>query len=198
VNPIFFGEWGMETWQAILAAVTGNVVALAAIGFLGKSLIENALVKNAKRFEHDLKAAADSAIVHLSSELQGRQQLRMAAVETRLQAHQEAFTMWRRLVDNDQANGAPMVIQCQKWWDEHCVYLEPQVRQAFVVAYSSEHLRAQLVSARAPSEEIIEVFDKVMEFPNILFKAVALPPLSQAEAEAITPSTMPRQNRSQG
>ncbi len=65
----------------------------------------------------------------LVEELKARHQLRLAAVDRRLHAHQEAFTLWRKLmavVHSDQV--IKVVQECQTWWEQNCVYLEPKVR----------------------------------------------------------------------
>jgi hypothetical protein len=62
----------MESWQTIAAAVIGNSVALAILGWLGKSLLEKLLQRETKRFEVELKAKADSTIEQLKSDLQLR------------------------------------------------------------------------------------------------------------------------------
>ncbi|WP_198086270.1 hypothetical protein [Variovorax sp. E3] len=57
-----------------------------------------------------------------------RNQLRMAAVDRRLQAHQDAFTMLRELAKD--AHGPEIgkrVTACQEWWEKNCLYLEPQL-----------------------------------------------------------------------
>ena len=76
---------------------------------------------------------------------------------------------------------------CQSWWEKNCLYLEPKVRQAFVEAYMNAHLRAEFVQARAESRYITGAWEKVMAFPNVLFEAIQLPPLTTTESEALKP-----------
>ena len=108
----------------------------------------------------------------------------MAALDRRLLAHQESFTHWRSLVTGPVDSGAA-VGACPSWWARNCLYLEPTVRQAFVVAYSNASLRNELVQVRAESSLIIDAWQKVMAFPDILVAAVQLPPMSEAEVNAI-------------
>lgn len=126
----------------------------------------------------------------LIEELKARNQLRMAALDRRLLAHQEAFTHWRSLVAGPDESGAA-VIACQTWWERNCLYLEPAVRQAFVVAYSNAHLRSEFVQIGAESHLIIDAWQKVMAFPDILFSAVQLPPMSETEVKAIEGGVSP-------
>ena len=73
----------------------------------------------------------------LLEDLRSKQQLRMAAVEKRLEAHQHAYMLWRKLRTNlhsDNINS--IVMECQEWWQCNCLYLAPAAREAFRLAYS--------------------------------------------------------------
>lgn len=120
----------------------------------------------------------------LVEELRAKHQLRMAALDRRLQAHQEAFTYWRKLVAGPEESDAA-VQECQAWWEQNCVYLEPTVRHAFVVAYSNARTRNEFVQMHADSRLIIDAWHKVMEFQEILFAAVQLPAMSEVEVKEI-------------
>jgi hypothetical protein len=101
-----------------------------------------------------------------------------------LQAHQEAFALWRKLSTGHEQAGAA-VIECQTWWEQNCLYLEPDVRQAFVVAYSNAQIRDEFVRIRADSQLILEASQKITAFPDILFNAVKLPPMSETETKIL-------------
>jgi hypothetical protein len=62
----------MELWQTLTAAVLGNAIVLAVLGWLGKSLLEKLIQRDSKRFEIEIKAKADSTIEQLKNELQLR------------------------------------------------------------------------------------------------------------------------------
>jgi hypothetical protein len=135
------------------------------------------ITREVERVRHEYNAILE--------ELKARHQLRTASLDRRLQAHQEAFTQWRALIAGPSESGEA-VIACQAWWEKNCLYLEPHVRQAFVEAYTNAHLRAEFVRARAESKYITEAWDKVVAFPNVLFDAIQLPPLTATETEAVT------------
>lgn len=62
----------------------------------------------------------------LIEEFRSRSQLRLAAAERRLEAHQQAFTLWRKLVANVHGDQQREVInECYKWWEQNCIYLSP-------------------------------------------------------------------------
>ena len=137
-----------------------------------------AITREVERVRHEYSAVLE--------ELKARHQLRTASLDRRLQAHQEAFTQWRTLIAGPQESG-DAVVACQSWWEKNCLYLEPKVRQAFVEAYMNAHLRAEFVRARAESKYITDAWDKVMAFPNVLFEAIQLPPLTTAETQTLNP-----------
>lgn len=62
----------MEIWQSIVAAILGNAVVLAVLGWLAKALMEKLIQRDTKRFETELKAKADATIEQLKSDLQIR------------------------------------------------------------------------------------------------------------------------------
>ena len=122
----------------------------------------------------------------LLEELRARHQLRTASLDLRLRAHQEAFTQWRELLGASSPEAAgKAVVACQSWWEKNCLYLEPKVRQAFVEAYSNAHMRAEFLRASADSKYIMDAWAKIIAFPNILFEAVQLPPLTETESKVL-------------
>ncbi|WP_445286549.1 hypothetical protein [Variovorax atrisoli] len=130
-----------------------------------------------------------------------RNQLRMAAVDRRLQVHQEAFTMLRELVR--VAHGPEIgkqVIACQEWWEKNCLYLEPQAREAFSNAYFAAGVHQTLLQAskfqmnlspdqaKKNVENITANWSRVMGALDVVLESVALPPLTLSEVKAIDPS----------
>lgn len=59
--------------------------------------------------------------------------LRLAAVERRLAAHQEAYALWFELLSAlhrpDECHA--VVVKCQSWWKQNCLYLDPKSRREF-------------------------------------------------------------------
>ena len=123
----------------------------------------------------------------LVEELKARHQLRLAAVDKRLQAHQEAFTKWRELMATVHSPDVhKTIIECQSWWDQNCVYLEPKVREAFVVAYRAASDRKSLTQPGGDVNAIKENWQKILGFGNSLFEAIQLPSLSELETKSIS------------
>ena len=123
----------------------------------------------------------------LVEELKARHQLRLAAVDKRLQAHQEAFTKWTELMATVHSSDIhKTVIDCQSWWDKNCVYLEPKVRKAFVAAYRAASDHKSLTQPGGDVNAIKENWQKILGFGNSLFEAIQLPSLSELETQSIS------------
>jgi hypothetical protein len=181
--------------NSLVAAFGVGAVLAAAIAFLFiKFYLSSYLTEKGKNLatREDIEAITDkvesvrSQYATLIEELKARHQLRLAAVDRRLQAHQEAFTLWRKLMCATYTEEiGKVVVECQAWWEQNCIYLEPTVREAFVSAYGAAHGHNALVRSRAEVKIVEESWSLVTGFPNILFKAVQLPTLSELEAKAL-------------
>jgi hypothetical protein len=135
-----------------------------------------AITREVERVRHDYNA--------LLEEMKARHQLRLAAIDKRLQVHQEAFTNWRKLFTSNADDMEMVAQECRDWWNLNCLYLEPQVRQAYLDAVNQEHMRRKEKSVNA----LIANLDKMFAFPNLLFEAIQLPPLSENERKALNPA----------
>jgi len=53
--------------------------------------------------------------------------------ERRLEAHQQAHALWRELLANvhNEDSIGEIVLKCQSWWENNCLYLEPKARESF-------------------------------------------------------------------
>ena len=80
--------------------------------------------------------------------IKAKNQLRLAALDKRLQVHQEAFTLWRELFGAIHSPDiGKAVIICQEWWGKNCIYLEPEVRRAFTDAYTAANMHASILQS---------------------------------------------------
>lgn len=175
----------------------GGVVFLGVAWLFLKSYLPSYFSKKAENLAtrediaaitHEIESVKTQYAV-LIEESKAKHQLRMAALDRRLQAHQEAFTLWRRLLGGTHSEEVgKVVLECQAWWEKNCLYLEPKVRDAFVAAYSAAHSHHAYVQARTDSRIITENWELITKFPNVLFEAIQLPPLSETETKALMPS----------
>jgi hypothetical protein len=132
-----------------------------------------AITREVEAVRHDYSA--------LLEQMKARNQLRMAALDTRLRVHQQAFANWRRLFTSSGDEMEAVAQECRDWWNLNCVYLEPTVRGAYLDAINQEYMRRATKSVDALAEHL----DKMFAFPNLLFKAIQLPPLSEVEQSAL-------------
>ncbi|MDP3228147.1 MAG: hypothetical protein Q8N13_09220 [Acidovorax sp.] len=110
--------------------------------------------------------------------LKAGHQLRMVAAERRLQAHQEAFTMWRELFSAMHTPEVTAAVRrCTQWWEKNCVYLGPKSHHAFFDAFWAAAIHSDLLANRSPASEITGNWKKIAAAPNIILEEVALPPL---------------------
>ncbi len=172
----------------------GLVIASIIVYLIGKHSLASYLSEKGKNLATKEDIGKITALVEevkapynqLLEELRARHQLRLAAIDRRLQAHQESFALWRQLigaVHTDNASSA--VITCQQWWEQNCLYLEPEVREAFVRAYTAVGAHGSLLQDRTGTEAIKQNWREIIRFPEVLFPAVQLPPLSELEKKAV-------------
>ena len=125
----------------------------------------------------------------LLEELRSRHQLRMAALEKRLDAHQHAFTLWRTLLSrlhSADADVTAIVSECQQWWDRHCLYLSPDAREAFNRAYFAAANHAGYLRARADAQVLEQNFHWIMKAGEAIVAGAELPSLGDREAQDAT------------
>jgi len=110
---------------------------------------------------------------------------RLAAVEKRLNAHQEAFALWRKLISHVHRHNeiGKVVIECQEWWDRNCLYLEERARNAFRVAYMSALNHKDFVQDRTNPELVKKNFAGIVAAGDALAAAVALPSVGDLVSE---------------
>jgi len=139
-------------------------------------IVENVRSQHAKELEN-LAHENRKALEYGSRE----HQLRLAALDRRLEAHQQAFTLWQKLIfAMHSKNLSDVVIECQNWWGSHCLYLEPEAREAFVRAFqaASNHEFLQV-------EKLEQNGDIIRAAGPAIVHGVALPPIKDFKAENI-------------
>jgi hypothetical protein len=121
-----------------------------------------------------------SFVQYTMSEATRKQQLQLAALDKRLQAHQDAFTLWHRLIfanRRDNEEFAEVVQQCQDWWQSNCLYLTAEARSAFRKAYLSAVDHNNLVNMHGDSKLIIAAWEDMERAGKIIVEGVGLPSL---------------------
>jgi hypothetical protein len=113
-------------------------------------------------------------------------QLRLAALDRRLQAHQEAYSRWRKLLFNaaNEKTIGDIVIESQTWWEENCLYLDPKTRKLFYSAIqrAGQHLtyiRSRDISLIQGNMKFIEATGEA------ILAGVSLPTIGEDENKSI-------------
>ena len=165
------------------------IVCSAIGGFFGaylKKKAENLATKEdieniTKKIEEIRSEYSKQLELHKAS-LQLSNQLKLAALDKRLDKHQEAFTLWRNLLfslrDEDKIGTA--IEEAQRWWDKHCLYLSDDARSAF---HTAIFLAVDFRKLPRTDPNIKEWFQKINEAGKKIVEAVNLPPLNESEIE---------------
>ena len=191
----------VDTLQKLAAGFGFGAIVSAGIAFLFvKHFLSSYLSEKGKNFatHEDIAAITDkieavrSQYAILAEELKARHQLRLAALDRRLQAHREAFMLWREVMAAAHTDDiGKVVLKCQDWWEKNCINLEAPVREQFVSAYSAANSHNAYVRGRSDVKLITENWQRITAFPNVLFKAVQLPSLTELEAKQLGVSDEP-------
>jgi hypothetical protein len=113
-------------------------------------------------------------------------QLRVAALDDRLAKAQEAFSLWRKLYKSSHSEQlGDVVLECQEWWENNFLYLEPAAREAFSSAYSASGLHKMLLTNRAEAHLITENFNKITDAGEVIVRSVSLPGLTKSDLKEI-------------
>jgi hypothetical protein len=93
--------------------------------------------------------------------------------------HQEAYALWRKLIftsseDKDFGN---VVLECQSWWNDNCLFLDPRSRKAFFDAFMVASDRPVLLRNRDASA-LKENFETMAKAGEVLVKSVSLPTIA--------------------
>jgi hypothetical protein len=171
------------------AVAAGGVVFLLLKHFLPGYLSEKgknlATQEDVAKITHEIEQVRSQYSL-LLEETKAKHQLRLAAVDRRLQAHQEAYSLWRRLMHAAHSPEVDdSVIKCQAWWESNCLYLEPSAREAFSAAYSSAAMHKSLLQNRDDSKSVRENWLQIVNAGSVILKAAQLPGLTQTEAREV-------------
>lgn len=169
------------------------IILLSAIGaFLGSYLrkkAENVATKedieNITEKIEKVRSQYSEQLETVKASLQLSNQLKLAALDKRLQKHQEAYTLWLNLMWSlyDEEKIGPAVANCQNWWNENCLYLGEDSRGAFKTALLlAVHFR-QLTNVDAKEKR--KWFDSINDAGKKIIEGVNLPSLGEDEIKNI-------------
>jgi hypothetical protein len=141
-------------------------------------LVERVRTEYARQLE-DL-AQRNREILAASSQ---QHQMRLAVLEQRFRAHQQAYALCRELfhaVHTEAITDA--VIKAQDWWEQNCLYLDADAREAFWRGIRASGLHGELLRGRADSQLIRDNWKEMEEAQAAIERSVALPPIRISDA----------------
>jgi len=153
-------------------------------GYFGSFIKKKGEIAATKKHTEELQKTLHQNKI-LLEEHRTHSSLRMAAIDKRLQVHQEAYTLWKKLLSaiHDEIIGE-VVVECQGWWDKNCLYLSPESREAFYTAFQCafNHKSYLNVPPEMKDKDLINSnFDKITKAGEIIVSSVELPSLGEAE-----------------
>lgn len=190
-------------WGALGGLGLGGVVACVVAWIILKFYVPGYLGEKGKNLatKEDIAEITEivEAVKHQNSELleerKAHNQLRLAAVDRRLVAHQEAFTHWSTL--QQVATGGHLMLDSEvneisrtlrAWWHSNALFLEPDVRLRFDHALITAmrlppmlKMNAQGGSPDASLQAIEIAQSTIRDLGGAIIRAVELPPLAGKE-----------------
>lgn len=152
-------------------------------GYLGSFLHEKgknlATKEDVGRITHEIESVKSIYIKEIEN-IREKQQLKLAAIDKRLEIHQRAYSLWRKLVSNVHKADkiGDVVFECQEWWSNNCLYLSMQARGAFNKAiYCAFYHKDYLNDGPSNIDLIKKNWEDIMAAGESIEKAVDLPPL---------------------
>ena len=108
-----------------------------------------------------------------------KEALRLAAVERRLAADQEAYTLWCCLLTvlHNQDRVHDVAVECQVWWEKNCLYLDPKSRRGFREGIIDAALYHDLKGENDPRE----TFSRLRRVLDSLVEGAGLPTIGEHE-----------------
>jgi len=124
---------------------------------------------------------------HWSGALERKHQLRLAAADKRLEAHQRAFALWRKLLHSvhNEKEIFNVVAECQEWWNNNCLYLSPEAREKFRFAYVCAASHNDYKKDRSNPELVRENWANIADAGPALVRGVELPTLGEEETKFV-------------
>jgi hypothetical protein len=175
-----------------VGSISGLVVSICVLffarAFFGSYLTEKGKNLATKEDVANITKLVEEVKYRFSTDLEDHRTknlLRMAALDKRLQAHQEAFSLWRELFFSlNTTEVREVVVRCQVWWNKNCLYLEPEARAAFnTCIFNAANHDAFKKMGNAALEA--QNFDGILRAADVILTSVQLPGLSAKEAEQL-------------
>jgi hypothetical protein len=120
---------------------------------------------------------------------EARNQLRLAAIERRLEVHQQAYVLWAEMMSSVHDREIhDVVARCQDFWKANCLYLEPVSRRAFKECYSTASIYANCIRDHESPDRVQKEWKSMNGLGEVLARGVNLPSIGELEASDFKPA----------
>ncbi len=109
-----------------------------------------------------------------------KHQLRLAAIDKRLEVHQNAFMLWRKInstLDTDSIND--VILECNEFWGTQSLYLEAKPRKAFLEAWIAAKNIESYKKQGIEQKYITKLYERIDYLGQAISEAVELPKLNE-------------------
>lgn len=151
--------------SAVLGGFIGSIITAKSQAKVEKARLENENLRFKEKFQQEMK---------------------LAALDKRLQVHQEAYTHWlnvTRYMYNYKLV-RPFLDQALNWWDKNCLYLFPEValefRRALLKAGNLESIRGGL-----NPDALVEYQQGIINVGGLIQSSMGLPVIGEDEIRRI-------------
>lgn len=128
----------------------------------------------------------------LQEENKQKNRLQLAALDKRLEKHQEAYSLlWKLIRANNgttEKERSDIVNDCQEWWINNNLYLSKEASKALRTAYVSAmeyYTEYRMMGKDRNSEFTKKCWDNLVKSGEIIQESVALPGLSPENREEL-------------
>jgi hypothetical protein len=119
----------------------------------------------------------------LSERIRAIGSMRIAAIDRRLEAHQQAYSLWLKLLRSvHNERNTEQIAQCERWWEANNLYLDPSVRKAFKQACAAAAVHPLFLQGERSQEAIQQIKEnwaQIVDVGEAIENAVKLPSISE-------------------
>jgi hypothetical protein len=78
-----------------------------------------------------------------------------------------------------------LILDCQEWWNNNCLYLSPDARAAFKKAYIAAEYLSQSLNLQAGAEARKRDLEDLNRAGEIIVKGIYLPSIGEDESKHV-------------
>jgi hypothetical protein len=167
------------------------------VGEKGKNRAAREDLGKLTQIVEDIKDTNARGLAELTESMRAHHSMRSAALEKRLEVHQDAYRMaslmFQHLYARDEGHRG-FANDIRDWWISNALYLDDGPRKAFEAAWVA-YMRYPVLAAHNPTDdpdELVRNFAIMQALPPALERAVALPPIvldPETQLGAVRPET---------